>query len=255
MEIPEAVDSPIPAALRRRPRGVRRKPGTLGPLLLGRILSAPILIISMGLIGYAMVDPIVAFVVAREPAHITRLWTVFEGHLGMSDHVEYRLDRSGFVGREEVLPAEYDALRAGQAVDVHAIHLGSTGYSLLDRSWGAYARSRKLLWFAAAFGLAIGGVLFHAIWWMPARIRRLARTGKATFGAIVEKTIVHGNRRYFYFMLTYQFKADGILQARRIRISPQRYESADIKDLVIILFDPKRPGRNIVYDYCDFVAN
>lgn len=64
-----------------------------------------------------------------------------------------------------------------------------------------------------------------------------------------------GARRRLSFTLTYQFKALGALQARRIRISPQRYDSAGIKDLVIILFDPARPSRNIVYDYCDFVAS
>ena len=137
----------------------------------------------------------------------------------------------------------------------HVIHLGPLGYSALDRSLGAYARYRKILWFGAAFAMAIGGVLFYAIWLLPWRSRWLTRNGKATFGAVVEKTIVHGMRRHLYFTLTYQFKALGSLWAHRIRISPQRYDSAGVKDLVVVVFDPARPSRNIVYDYCDFIAS
>jgi hypothetical protein len=45
------------------------------------------------------------------------------------------------------------------------------------------------------------------------------------------------------------------LHARRIHISPLHHDSAGLKDLVLIFFDPARPGRNIVYDYSDFLAS
>jgi hypothetical protein len=255
MEIPQSVDSPIPAVLLRCPRGVRRKPGTLVPLLIGRILTAPLLVACVGLLAVAIVDPIVVFLVPAQAAHINRMWMVSEGRRGTTDHIEYQFDQSGFVGSDEVLPAEFAALQVGQAVRGHVIHLGPVGYSALDRSAGAYARNRRILWFVTGFALAMSAVLFYALWLVPWRSRWLTRHGKATFGAVVEKSIIsHGNRRHFYFTLTYQFKALGELKRKQIRISPQRFDSAGVKDLVIILFDPKRPGRNIVYDYCDFLA-
>jgi hypothetical protein len=246
------VDSPIPRRLLRSPRRVRRKRRTLGPLLLGRILTAPVLAFVAALFGFVVLEPIVVFVLPAQPARIVRC--EFKTGRRGGYFVEYRFDRSGFTGRDQVLPDEYKALSAGQAIKAHLIHLGSLGYSALDRSPRAYARYRMIAWFVAAFAAAIGGVLYYAIWLSPWRAYWLARHGKATFGAVVEKSIVHGGRRLFYFTLTYQFWALGTLRARRIRISPQRYDSAGIRDLVIILFDPKRPGRNIVYDYCDFVA-
>jgi hypothetical protein len=112
-----------------------------------------------------------------------------------------------------------------------------------------------ILWYSASFALAIGWILFYATWLSPWRSHRLVRHGQATFGAVVEKSVIHGARRLLAFALTYQFKAHGTLRRRRIRIGPQRYDSAEVKDLVIILFDPARPGRNIVYDYCDFIAS
>jgi hypothetical protein len=55
MQKAHEVDSPIPRALLRSSRRVRRKPGTFGPLLLGRILTAPALAfftIFLGLCDY-----------------------------------------------------------------------------------------------------------------------------------------------------------------------------------------------------------
>jgi hypothetical protein len=233
---------------------VRRKPGTLGPVLLGRILTAPLLAVCASFIGLALFEPIVAFLLPAQAARIVRQWSASQAHRGTADYIEYRFDRSGFVGRDEVMPVEYAAFRVGQAIKAHLIHLGPIGYSALDRSLGAYARYRGILWFGAAFASAIGGVLFYAIWLVPWRSAWLTRHGKATFGAVVEKSIIHRGRRHIHFTLTYQFKALGSLRARQIRISSERYDSAGVRDLIIILFDPARPSRSIVYDYSDFIA-
>jgi hypothetical protein len=251
----QGVDSPIPQALLRSPRIVRRKPGTFGPLLFGRILTAPVLAAFAVLLGVVVLEPIIVFLFPARPARVVGQWREFKGRRGTEYYIEYQFDRSGFTGRDEVLPDEYQAFQVGQAVKAHVIHLGPMGYSMLDRSLRAYARYRMILWFGALFALAIGGVLFYAIWLLPWRSHWLTRHGEATFGAVVEKSIVHGRRRHLYFTLTYQFRAQRTLRARRIRISSQRYDSADVKDLVIILFDPARPSRNIVYDYCDFIAS
>jgi len=250
----QGVDSPIPTALLRSPRTVRRKPGTLGPVLLGRILTAPLLAVCAASVAIVILEPIVVFLLPAQPARVVGQWRESKGHRGTGCYIEYQFDRSGFTGRDEVLPDEYQAFQVGGAVKAHVIHVGPLGYSALDRSLAAYARYRKILWFSAGFALAIGGVLFYAIWLLPWRSHWLTRYGKATFGAVVEKAIVRSGRRHFSFTLTYQFKALGSLQSRRISISPQRYDSAGVKDLVIVLFDPMRPSRNIVYDYSDFIA-
>jgi len=255
MQESQTVDSPIPRALLRSPRRVRRKPGTLGPLLLGRILTAPLLAVFAALLAFVVLEPIVVFLLPAQPAHVVGQWQEFKVRRGIAYCIKYQFDRSGFIGRDGVLPGEYQAFEVGQAVKAHLIHLGPLGYSALDRSLKAYARYRMILWFGALFALAIGGVSFYAIWLLPWRSQWLTQHGRATFGAVVEKSIVHGRRRHLYFTLTYQFKAQGNLWARSIHISPQRYDSAGVKDLVIILFDPARPNRNIVYDYCDFIAS
>jgi hypothetical protein len=244
------VKSPIPRALLRSPREVCRKRGTLGPLLLGRILTAPVLVATVAFLSLAAFEPIVVFLLPAQPARIVAL-----GRRGAAYYVEYQFDKSGFTGRDEVLPIEYEAFQVGQPSKAHLFHIGPLGYSALDRSPRAYARYRMILWFGDAFGLAIGGVLFYAIWLLPWRSHWLARNGVATFGAVVEKREIHNGRRHHQFTLTYQFKTTGTLRARRIRISPQRYDSSDVKDLVIILFDPARPNRSIIYDYCDFIAS
>jgi len=52
----QKTGSPMPQALLRSPRMVRRKPGTLGPLLLGRILTAPVLAVFAGLLGFVVLE-------------------------------------------------------------------------------------------------------------------------------------------------------------------------------------------------------
>jgi hypothetical protein len=254
MSASQVVDSPIPRVLLRLPRMARRKPGTLGPLLLGRIVTAPLLLICAGLTALVVFEPIIVFLLPAQPARVVGQWRELKGRRGTANYVEYKFDRSGFTGSDEVLPDEFEAIAVGQTVKAHLIHVGPIGYSALDRSFRAYVHYRLIAWLGALFGLAIGGVFFYALWLLPWRAHWLTRHGVATFGAVVEKRIVHSRRRHLHFTLTYQFKAHGTLLARRIRISPQRYDSAGVKDLVIILFDPARPGRSIVYDYCDFVA-
>jgi hypothetical protein len=251
----EEVDSPMPRALLRSPRMVRRKQGTLALLVIGRILTAPILAVTAALLAFVMLEPIVAFLLPAQSARIVGQWRDDKARGGSVFYIEYQFDRTGYVGRDEVLPGEYRTFSVGQAVKAHLIRLGPLGYSLLDRSFRTYARDRMIVWFAAAFALAIGSVLFFAIWFLPWRSHWLARNGSATFGAVVAKSIFYGGRRQYSFTLTYQFKVHGQLYARRIRISSHRYDSALVADLVIVLFDPKRPARNIVYDYCDFIAS
>jgi hypothetical protein len=252
---PKATDSPIPPALLRSPRIVRRKPGTLGVVLLGRILTAPLLAVSVALLALVILEPIVVFLLPAQPARVVGLWRDPKARHGMAYYVQYKFDRSGFIAHDQVMPDEYQALQVGQGVKAHVIRLGQLGYSVLDRSPRAYAHHRMIAWFGALFASAIGGVLFHAMWLSPWRSRWLARYGKATFGAVVAKSILQGGRRHLFFTLTYQFKVLGKLRARLIRISGQQYDSIGVTDLVIVLFDPARPSRNIVYDYCDFVAS
>jgi hypothetical protein len=249
----QETDSPIPRVLLRAPRSVRRKPGTLGLLLFGRVLTAPLLACCVALTAFVILEPII-FMVPAQAARVVRLWSEFRAHEGTSFYIRYRFDRSAFIGQCEVLPEEYRNFQVGQAVNAHLVHLGVLGYSVLGRSLSAYAHFRMILWFGAFFGAAIGAVVFYAVWILPWRSHWLTQNGKATFGAVVEKSMILGARRHFYFTLKYQYKAFGVLWARRINISPQRFDAAGEKDLIIILFDPARPSRNIIYDYCDFVA-
>jgi hypothetical protein len=255
MQVLEVAESPIPRALLRSPRKVRRKRGTLGLLVVGRVLTLPFLIAATLLIGFVVFEPIIAFVLPAQPARILSRWCDARARRGIAYYIEYRFDRSGFIGRDQVMQGEYNAFHAGQIVKAHVVHLGQVGYSALDRSLSDYAHYRMIVWFNAAFATAIGSVFFYAAWLWPWQAYWLARHGKATFGAVVSKSTVFGGRRHAHFMLTYQFKAKGTLRAERIRISPQRFDEADPMDLIIVLFDPKRPRRNMVYDYCDFFVS
>lgn len=210
--------------------------------------------LAAALLAFAVLEPIVAFLFPAQPARIVDLSRDFKVHRGFAYRVQYQFDRSGFIGHDEVLPDEYRELQVGQAINAHVVHLGRFGYSILDRSPGAYARNRMINWFCTAFAAAIGWVFFHAVWLMPRRARWLAQNGEATFGAVVVKSVVQRARRHLFCTLTYQFKVNGTLRARRIRVSPQRYDAAQLGDLITILFDPKRPGRSIVYEYSDFIA-
>jgi hypothetical protein len=254
MQSSQVVASPIPRELLRCPRTALRKPGTFGFLLLGRILTAPLVAVAIVLLAFAVLEPILVFVLPAQSAKIIAQWPQQNSHHGIEYYIEYQFDRSGFIGRDQVLMGEFQAMAVGQEVKAHVIHFGEVGYSALDRSLRSYSRYRGILWFGTLFSVAIGWILFQAVWYAPWRTHWLVRYGKATFGAVVSKSILHGGRRHMHFTLTYQFRAMGTLQARRIRITPQRYDAADLKDLVIILFDPARPRRSIVYDYCDFIA-
>ncbi len=236
------------------PRRVRRRRGRLSILILGRLLTFPFVAVAAALAIYVLFDAAVMFLFPAEPAQIVDLWRDFKPHRGTQFYVKYRTTGTGFTGTDEALLQEFLGFRVGQPVKAHVFYFGHRGYSLLDRSALHYARYRMITWFCTLFVGAIGWVLFYGIWLMPWRSRWLARWGEATFGAVTEKKIVHTNRRLLYCSLTYQFKVNGILRAHRIRISPQQYDAIAVADLVTILFDPRRPNRNMVYDYSDYIA-
>lgn len=250
----EVQPPPTARTLPPAPRLVQRKPGTFALLLVGRILSAPFIAVAGALVVFAILDPAVVFLTPAQPVMVLNEWRDFHARGGMVCYVEYQFPQSGFIGRDEVLPNEFVRYSIGDAIQAHLIHLGRIGYSALDRTPAAYARNRLIVWFCGAFALAIGVVLFHSIWFSPWRSHWLAKNGHAAFGAVVGKSIAQYGRRHISCTLTYQFKANGDLLAKRIRISPQRYDSAGVKDLVIILFDPRRPNRSIVYEYSNYLA-
>lgn len=245
----------LTARLPRPPRRIRRRRGRLSILILGRVLTAPFVAVAAALAIYVLCDAAVMFLFPAEPAQIVDLWRDFKPHRGTQFYVKYRTTGTGFTGTDNALLQEFLGFHIGQPVKAHVFYFGrNNGYSLLDRSTLHYARYRMITWFCALFMGAIGWVLFYGIWLMPWRSRWLARWGEATFGAVTEKKIVHTNRRLLYCSLTYQFKVNGILRAHCIRISPQQYDAIAVGDLVTILFDPWRPNRNMVYDYCDYIA-
>jgi hypothetical protein len=250
----QETTSPSTRAVPAPPRIVRRKPGTLGIYVIGRILSAPLMAVAIALAALVVLEPVVAFLFPPEAAHIVAQWRQFEARHGLVCYVKYQLDLSRFVGRDEVLFSEFSDYRVGTAVKAHVFHFGPTGYSILDRSIRNYARNRAILWFCASFLTAIAWVLFHALWFIPWRNRELVRFGRATYGAVVEKHLHHGSRRLISCALIYQFKVKGVLRMQRLRVAPQRFDDARLGELVIICFDPFRPSRSIVYDYCDFIA-
>jgi hypothetical protein len=245
--------SPVTRALPPAPRTVRRRRGTLSVFLIGRVLTGPLIAAAFGALAFIVLEPMI-FLLPAQPAHVIGMWRQFEARHGFAYYIQYQLDHTKFITRDEVLPAEFLAFHIGQEVKAHVLRFGPSRYSVLDRTFAAYARYRMIVWFCAAMGLAISLTLFHALWLCPWRTRRLVQSGRATYGAVIEKRCLYGSRRTVSCALTYQFKAYGVLRARCIRVAPQRFDSARLGDLVVIVFDPARPNRSVLYDYCDFVA-
>jgi hypothetical protein len=175
--------------------------------------------------------------------------------------VDYQYTVGGvwYTGQTRVSPTTFAQVQPGQIVEVRALSALPT--------WGVrpvlpgFDPWRELMVPTAAL-LTMGLLLALALAYLShsQRLSRdLVRIGCPTSGLVTDKKTYSGkgtDHILFYRFLTDE--ADAVAQ-RIPRIGQEtvpkdRYDAIAVGDLLTILYDPRQPNRNLVYDFADHQA-
>jgi hypothetical protein len=145
----------------------------------------------------------------------------------------------------------YAALHVGDLIAVRAVAAGSWHFSELDSAGQDHAVMRIFLWIWGIMLSATMLLMVRRVWLLP---RQLVRDGQAVIGRITDKKFEPAGRSKTPTLL-YQYEpADGEMVKSRMSVSRKAFAAAERGSEVVVLYDPAKPRRNLIYDVCEFEA-
>jgi hypothetical protein len=248
MALAARFDPKFPVELRTPPpRLVHRRQRYLG--WLGLI---PHTLIGLGMLVFCIGEPILLFGTRGIPGRVVDFKTVTSSKGAVSYHVTYLYSEDGqtVTDTSQVGHDEYAHLTRGDVLPVHAVNFFGHHFSELDRTPGDFARQRFFLWPFTLIWLGMISLFYLA----PLRSKHLVRDGEPILGKVTGKDLSH-NKNTTNYRLAYTFTPmGGQAVATRMLVRRQFYDQANVGDEVVIVFDPNKPKRSVIYQYCDYQA-
>jgi hypothetical protein len=250
--LPEELRSPAP-------RPVSRRAGT-GTVIFLRLFILPHTLIGFGALFLVVFEPLFLILTPDTLATVIALTPHTSRKGGTTYRVTYRyspVDAPGvsLTGDDQISWAEFVGLRSDSQIYVHTAGVGCHRYTCLSRTFGGYVRYRYPMWFWALFWNGIVSIFLYTAWVVPTHNRNLVRFGDPVAGQITGKNIMRGKSTTY--RLKYEFTPIGDHHARKgsttVATKPQ-FDQATEGQNVTILYDPNRPGRNVAYEFGDYVV-
>jgi hypothetical protein len=242
--------------LRPVPRRVRRH----GPTVFGGRRMMPIIILALaswvGLIILA-IEPL-AMLARTVPGTARHISAHVDSKHRRSWSMRYTyVDPAGsqISQEDDITKAEAARLRPGSPLRVHVVRVGGWRYALLHRPFGQYASLRGFPWSMMVWLSFVFSMLVLVVWLKGQVRRRLVRQGTPALGKLTSKRIE--NVRVRNFWLKYDFLEPGPASETRtgeMVVTADQYNAVHPGDSLIIVYDPKHPGRSVIYGFSGFSA-
>lgn len=142
----------------------------------------------------------------------------------------------------------YDLYPRDAKISIRSIRILGRSQSDLVGSGGA---SIWGLAFAMLFWNGIMFLFFYAVCLSPLRQRRLLRDGQAVMGRITGKKVRKGKSAAYELTYIYP-RPDGYAQTRTMDVRKSDYDLANAGDEVLVFYNPSRPKRSVLYEYCQY---
>jgi hypothetical protein len=245
----------IPAELRKSPpREIRLKRGAVSknmgqyPLFyLMACLCVVFLIYDIAGLVFWAVGPVVTGRIVEKTTHKT---------LKGNNYCEiiYRFGTGGEIrtNKEEVSDSFYDSARQGSDVPVNAIAIGSHRFDEIHMPAGEYFYEHGVLWLPVVFvGVFIVGTTSGSRFFEGG----LVRHGQPTIGTIEQKwkrgmSVGNRSKGGMRYVVVYRFEdaQNRLWTGQRMNVTTQvEYERLLEGERVVLLFNPSRPRRNLIY--------
>ena len=143
----------------------------------------------------------------------------------------------------------YGAYAPGTKLPIRSIRILGRSQSVL-----ANASAGDLIWGVALPALFWNGIMFaffYAMCLSPLRQRRLLRDGQAVMGQITGKKVRKGKSTGYELTYIYP-RPDGYAQTRTMEVRKGDYDLANAGDEVLVFYNPSRPKRSVIYEYCQY---
>lgn len=247
MPIPLHEDPPIPPELKRMPpREVRLKQDVLSGNVFKVLVFVVMGLFAIGGILFGVCE--MAFIASAPivPGHVIDMATREGSKGGRTYLVTYEFSDSGsiYTNTQTVSETYYHDLYDGAGVPVNTMVIASHRFEKIHVSWGEYFKESPV-WFVAVFF----GAMMLLLW----RRRRVVlygvvRDGEATIGIIEsKKTYRTRNGRTYYVKYQYTDSQKCLRTGKRMNVKQVDYEELQQGDRVVVLFDPMKQGRSLIY--------
>jgi hypothetical protein len=241
-EIPQELRAMPPRMARWRWGGGARS--AAGFLVVGIVFGG----VGLAVLIFCVGEPIFLAVSLTTDARITSL-NIIHGK-GITYDVQYRYLISGnqVEGSDSVDQKIYARLQVGQAITVRAAMLGPWPASEIPRR--NYFASRWFLWL---WTIGWNGFVLKLLYNGVIIPRRLVREGTAVLGQIVGKKMMRGRSTVYRLRYEYQ-PMGGDTITRTMDVTRKNFDAISEGQQAVILYDPMKPKRSTIYDYCSYQA-
>ena len=227
------------------PRRIRRIRG-FGTIVFTRLIILPIVVL---LIAFGLFAWWVSMYGTPVQGRIIDVYNREFSNGQQNYFVRYTYDADGVTHRDEQRAAgKIFSLKPEQPVTVRTVKILGLRYSTLADGSSSFFE----LYFPAITGMTLvffvgAGLIGHRGWLVPRRNARLIQNGEIVPGVIVDTPQLPGRATRYQFKLTTGEEAEGIDSFIGSIGEPPR-----LGQTVYVVYDPKDPNRNVVYDWCDF---
>jgi hypothetical protein len=232
------------------PRRVRVRPGRGVNVFINRVWAVVVFVAAAPILYVCVGEPMFLRFGSVIPAIVTGHSAEKDGRGRVFFHVEYSYTFGGSVQdrSEEVNLPTFNSMSVGRAIELRGVAMGPVRIVLLP---GKFYFGDHFFWY---LGMLLDGALILGWWWTCVVPRRLIRIGEPVIGKIIGKKNVQDSRSVSYLVQYSYEDREGQTFKREIDVGMVIYEAATEGDEVVVLYDPKKSTRAIVYDYSNFMA-
>jgi hypothetical protein len=247
LPFPPELQKPPPREVRLKPDAILKNLFTLGLMGIMGLYSAAVILFFFCEIAFQLSAPVVQGFVVDTSTH--------PGPKGGTWYaVTYQYTVSGVIhsNSQTVSESYFEHLLDGGVVPISTMVIGSTRYDEIHISADEYFQERGIIWAGSA--VTCGLIIFM---WRRSQLVlcEVVRSGEATVG-IIESKKSYSTRNGKSYVVKYRFKdSQGqVLEGATMRVSEADYDLTLVGDRMVVLYDPLKPSRNLIYQYGPYGA-
>jgi hypothetical protein len=245
--IPPELENQPPREVRLKPDAIAKNLAALGLMSLIGLYSAGALLFVFCEIAFQPDAPVLK-------GYIVDLGTHPAPKGGTWYDVTYEYTDSGvlYSNTQSVSSGFYERLFDGSFVAINAMVIGSHRFDEIHISAAEYMYERGFLWIA----LPLLSAIIVLTWrYSQVLLRCLVRDGQTTIG-VIESKKSYKTRHGKAYLVKYRFRdsQNQWVEGNQMTVSEADYDVLLVGDRVVVLYDPIKPSRSLIYQYGPYEA-
>ncbi|HET6248375.1 MAG TPA: DUF3592 domain-containing protein [Tepidisphaeraceae bacterium] len=226
-----------------------------------RLFILPHTLVGLIILFIVVGDPLFILLTPAVPGEVNTISSTHTARGGTKWHVNFAYfpqrpaGPNRLVDNQSITPDEASRLHRGDRLLVHQARFGAVHYATIARTFDDYARDWWFVWAWALVWNSIMLAVLYSAWIVPMRYKRLVREGEPVVGRIM--AVNSTGKSGTFHRVKYEFRTAGlspIRHANEMTVTSKEYDGASAGDSIVVLYDPRRPHRNVAYQLSGFSA-